>query len=217
MQKTTPHTGERIATLITLLVLARHGKAPKTSPDQQDEDRTLSELGIAQAKKLRAKLEGMTFDTVLSSPLVRARDTVAIAIENKNSIVLIDELTCPTDGIHPVDTMFNELGYRPLQDYFDHQHGDHLKAWGITALEKVLDTIEGKPGQKVLIVGHAVLQNALAWALCEALRNTVENDAAMEIIMETPLGEGEAFALKTYVKLVGGDSGEIHCEHIKQD
>ena len=212
MTKTIPPRGERIAALITTLVLARHGKAPKTSPDQRDEDRVLNELGTTQANKLAAKIGHIQFDRVLSSPLKRAVDTTEIATGQKCTVTIIPELTCPTDGVHPIDKMFNELGYKPMSDYFAHPLGGHLKVWGRVALEKVLDALGDKPNQTVLVGGHAVLQNALGWAFCAEL---VEADVAiapdaMDCVLATSLGECEAFSLSLC-------EGVVSCEHIKLD
>ncbi len=212
-------TGERILALVKTIVLARHGKAPKTFPDQRDEARILNDLGVTQAKKLGEKIADLTFDAVVSSPLTRACETLKIATEGKYQIVLFSELTCPTDGVHPIDIMFNELGYATLYDYFAHELGDHLKAWGRTALDAILNHLGNKPDQVVLVGGHAVLQNALGWAFCEALHRdtSVAGDVATEFILETSLGECEGFFLKPCVMLAEGDDGEVICEYIKLD
>lgn len=205
--------------LITTLILVRHGKAPKTSPEQRDWDRALSEIGTEQSKKLGVKIAGIKFDHVVCSPLPRAVQTIEIATDYRYTITIIGSLACPTDGVHPIDRMFNQLGYKPLSDYFAHELGDHLKIWGRTALERVLDALGEKPNQIVLVGGHAVLQNALGWALCEAVHKdtSIAGDVATEFILETSLGECEAFFLKPRVTLCSGDGGEVFCEHIKLD
>lgn len=215
MKQISPTTGERIIALIITLVLARHGKAPKISPTQKDEDRTLNELGFEQAKKLAAKIGDTEFDSVLCSPLLRAHETIMIAVNSRTKIKTVPELTCPTDGVHPIDRMFNQLGYKPLSDYFAHELGDHLKTWGRTALEKVLDALGEKPSQTVLVGGHAILQNALGWAICEALTEAkADAEKARAMVLTVSLGEGEAFKL---TPPIAPSEGEATCEHIKLD
>lgn len=63
------------------LVLTRHGLTPRSQPEQhlgQRIDVELSEEGRAQARALGARLRGVTFDRIVSSPLARARETAAI-------------------------------------------------------------------------------------------------------------------------------------------
>jgi len=58
------------------LVLVRHAEA---APGDPDELRTLTQVGHEQARRLgeRLRAEGVAPDAVLSSPLLRARETAA--------------------------------------------------------------------------------------------------------------------------------------------
>jgi phosphohistidine phosphatase len=64
------------------LWLLRHGDAEPHGA-RSDPDRRLTERGEAQARAAGAALEalGIAFDTVLTSPRVRARDTARLAVE----------------------------------------------------------------------------------------------------------------------------------------
>lgn len=65
------------------LVLTRHGPTTRSQPEQhlgQRLDVPLSEAGRAAARDLEARLTGVAFDRVISSPLVRARETADIAL-----------------------------------------------------------------------------------------------------------------------------------------
>ena len=64
-----------------ILVLTRHGLTDRSIPEQhlgQRLDVPLNEAGRAQAKALATRLEGVDFDRVISSPLIRARETAVI-------------------------------------------------------------------------------------------------------------------------------------------
>ncbi len=63
------------------LVLTRHGLTPRSHPEQhlgQRIDIALSDEGREQAQALGARLEKVPFDRIISSPLVRARETAEI-------------------------------------------------------------------------------------------------------------------------------------------
>ena len=63
------------------IVLTRHGHTDRSEPDQylgQTIDLPLSDQGRAEAGRLRARLEGVAFDRVISSPLLRAKETAHI-------------------------------------------------------------------------------------------------------------------------------------------
>ncbi|PIQ91753.1 MAG: hypothetical protein COV70_02030 [Parcubacteria group bacterium CG11_big_fil_rev_8_21_14_0_20_39_22] len=64
MTKTQNSLGERILALISSITLVRHANAPKLTPDQKDENRQLSEIGINQAKKLCDKLDPFGYEIV---------------------------------------------------------------------------------------------------------------------------------------------------------
>lgn len=64
------------------LLLLRHGIAEERSPDLADEQRALTERGRARSRAVLERLValGLTADRLLSSPLVRARQTAEIAV-----------------------------------------------------------------------------------------------------------------------------------------
>jgi broad specificity phosphatase PhoE len=63
------------------LVLTRHGLTDRSLPEQhlgQRIDIPLNDDGRAQAAALEKRLAGVTFDRIITSPLVRARETAEI-------------------------------------------------------------------------------------------------------------------------------------------
>jgi broad specificity phosphatase PhoE len=63
------------------LVLTRHGLTPRSVPEQhlgQRIDVELSDAGRAQALALAARVRGIAFERVFTSPLIRARETARI-------------------------------------------------------------------------------------------------------------------------------------------
>ena len=57
------------------LYVVRHAKAEKGEPDEL---RPLAPKGREQARQLRDELRAVQFDTVISSPLLRARETAEL-------------------------------------------------------------------------------------------------------------------------------------------
>lgn len=75
------------------LVLVRHGETEWSATGRHtgSTDVPLTETGRAQAAALREALEGWRFDTVLVSPLARARDTAAL-LARPEPIEVVDDL-----------------------------------------------------------------------------------------------------------------------------
>lgn len=76
------------------ILLARHGETPWNAEGryQGQEDIALSELGIAQATALGARLKELRIDRAIASPLSRARRTAELALgESRASKLMFDE------------------------------------------------------------------------------------------------------------------------------
>lgn len=187
-------TGQRFVSLVKTIVLVRHAKAPKMFPDQKDEDRMVNQTGHDQAKALGLVLKMFEFDIVLSSPLKRVQQTISIATDGRYLVTEVPELNCPPKS-SPVDIMFAELGYEPMSRYFEHPLGEHLKDYGRNAFAAVMRHLPESPPLAVLVGGHAVLQNALGWAICEALESRFSVREPLEMVLNTSLGDGEAFRI----------------------
>lgn len=69
------------------LYLIRHGIAEDKELNIKDEERSLTKEGRQKTEKVAQKLVklGLSFDLILTSPLVRARQTAEILIEEKLS------------------------------------------------------------------------------------------------------------------------------------
>ena len=81
------------------LVLTRHGLTDRSTPEQhlgQRIDAPLNEAGRRQAEALAARLATVDFDRVISSPLVRARETA--------------EIVAPAEGVETDDRLM-EMDY----------------------------------------------------------------------------------------------------------
>ncbi|MCW5315743.1 phosphohistidine phosphatase SixA [Nostoc sp. KVJ3] len=82
------------------LYLIRHGIAEEQGLGIKDEERSLTKEGRQKTEKVAQKLVklGLNFDLILTSPLVRARQTAEILIEEKLSPKLEESSHLAPDG-----------------------------------------------------------------------------------------------------------------------
>ncbi|MEH2292383.1 phosphohistidine phosphatase SixA [Nostoc sp.] len=82
------------------LYLIRHGIAEDKGLDIKDEERSLTKEGREKTEKVAQKLVklGLSFDLILTSPLVRARQTAEILIAKKLSSQLEESSHLAPDG-----------------------------------------------------------------------------------------------------------------------
>ncbi|MEH1765425.1 phosphohistidine phosphatase SixA [Nostoc sp.] len=82
------------------LYLIRHGIAEDQGLGIKDEDRSLTKEGRQKTEKVAQKLVklGLSFDLILTSPLVRARQTAEILIAEKLSSQLEESSHLAPDG-----------------------------------------------------------------------------------------------------------------------
>jgi len=90
-----------------MLYVLRHGVAEEVGPEGTDGSRRLTPGG---RRKLRAGAAGMralgvTFDAILTSPLVRAAETAVIVAEAQGSQAAPRELSALEPGVPPVETV----------------------------------------------------------------------------------------------------------------
>jgi phosphohistidine phosphatase SixA len=92
------------------LFLVRHAKAAPGEPGEPDELRPLTKSGQAAARDLGARLAGEHLDAVVSSPLLRARET-AEAIARASDVELeLDERLEPGTNLDAVRAVVEGRG-----------------------------------------------------------------------------------------------------------
>jgi phosphohistidine phosphatase len=82
------------------LYLIRHGIAVERLVDTKDEERTLSPIGCQKTSLVAQRLEelGLRFDLILTSPLVRSRQTAEILLSSGLSSQLEESTFLAPDG-----------------------------------------------------------------------------------------------------------------------
>lgn len=83
------------------LFFIRHGIAEERSPNQRDEIRKLTDVGIVKTKQVAEKLNilNLRFDLILTSPLVRAKETAEILLQAQLSPQIIETPLLAPEGI----------------------------------------------------------------------------------------------------------------------
>lgn len=139
----------------------RHGNAEEFEDDFK---RKLTLLGMRQAMDRKLDLE-KEFDIVISSPAPRAFQTASIiAGTGISNVILCKELYSPASisDDEAMDKLFEELDDSPLRQYLE-RDVELFNRYGRYAHDAIWNKIANNHEiEDVLIVGHAVLLNAVA-------------------------------------------------------
>jgi broad specificity phosphatase PhoE len=201
---------------VLTVVLTRHGSTPRSDPEQhlgQGIDIGLSAEGEAAANALAARLEGVAFDRIISSPLRRAVETAEIlaagpAVETDARLAEMDY--GEWEGLTYAQIEARDLERRrrweadPAAEHCPGgESGDEVAARGRSLLADAVERAgsgahRADAAGRILVVAHATLNRIL---LCVALgvpvrdfRRRFQQDPANLTILRYP-GNVEAGAL----------------------
>ncbi len=160
------------------LYLVRHGQTDlnKNHIIQGITNTKLNDTGISQAKNLQKEIDKLNIDLVISSPLVRTKETASIILNNKNISVIYDDRI--------IERYAGDLEGKSDELY------DHIKVWNYKLntdlnanIEKMqdllkrtklfLEDIKNKyPNKNILIVSHEATIRALHYNIVGYNKNT---------------------------------------------
>ncbi|MDJ0843812.1 phosphohistidine phosphatase SixA [Crocosphaera sp.] len=123
---------------MTQLYLIRHGIAVERDNIIKDEARPLTELGQEKTRKVAQRLKQIkiSFDIILTSPLLRARQTATI-LENAGLTQTLEEFTplSPGGSLHPwLDWWLNSHYHHDESNIALVGHQPDLGDWAETLL-----------------------------------------------------------------------------------
>lgn len=129
------------------LYLIRHGIAEEAAPNQQDEERQLTQEGRRKTRKVAKQLYklGLRFDLILTSPLIRARQTAEL-LEKVGLSTEIEELA----ALSPEGEIQNWLSWLETPQHSDLArlalvgHQPNLGDWAETL-------VWGKPNNGIVL------------------------------------------------------------------
>ena len=144
--------------------IVRHGEvATNALKIFNTETEDLNEKGIEQAKELREKIQDISFDIMISSPLVRARHTAEI-INSKNIPIQTDERLRERN---PESLAGQPYTVTDREDYWNY---DSTVTYGTNErvqpffkrVHDFLDELKTKEYHSVLIVAHSGVSKAFS-------------------------------------------------------
>ena len=154
-------------------VFLRHGESIGNAESrwQGQSDYALTDKGRRQASALaeRWKSEGVKFDLVIASPLVRAKETAEIITSALNAKLEIDPILLERDIGEMEGLTADEVRKRPQPPYitpYDSIGGEGEGDWALflRAGQALHDLVRRSPGS-YLIVSHGGLLNQLMNAI----------------------------------------------------
>jgi broad specificity phosphatase PhoE len=145
------------------LWLARHGETEwsRTGQHTGTTDLPLTENGRDEARRLGENLRGEAFDLVLTSPLVRARDTCRLAGFGERAVVTPDLVEWNYGEYEGITT---EAIRERVPDWTVFTHGcpgGEVAAQVGERVDRVIETVRGIGGGRALAFAHGHLLRVL--------------------------------------------------------
>lgn len=165
------------------LVFVRHGQSEKNIlriKSSAKDKYPLTDKGKAQAKEVAQKLSKYdSFDIVISSPVLRARQTAEIISEQLHLPVIFDDLISEYDYGNWNDLTEEEMlerhedyseykkHERGTQEHFDFKlGGTESRSDVVVRVRKFLEKIKQEyPGKNLIIVSHGGINGAIEMIL----------------------------------------------------
>ena len=148
--------------------ITRHGQTDynKARIMQGRHDIPLNDTGISQAKRARALIDGMKFDAVYSSPLIRAVKTAAILGDIDEKDVIRDERIIETNFGKYEARSYYKMGpamtlYWTLPEVFSAPEGVETVEEMARRASDFMREIEASDYKNVLVVCHGGIIRAL--------------------------------------------------------
>ena len=154
-----------------MLYAARHGQTQWNLEDKVcgRTDLPLTEAGLEQAQLLAQRTKGLKIDMIISSPMLRARQTAAPAAEKYGIPVKVDDRLIEQDyGIYEGISRFDE-GFLSNKRHFAFRYpgGESMMDVAHRVYSLLEEIKENYAGQNVLLVCHG--------GVCRVIRTYFED------------------------------------------
>ena len=163
------------------LFVVRHGETVRNIVGlvQGKTESMLTEYGKEQARQVKEKLQGQTFDLVFSSPLSRAYQTAEIIIDGKLPITIDERLNERDYGDFEGITReeFDYIGYWNFDNNLHDNHGESVQVLCMRVDDFLRDIKEKYPDKNILIVTHSGVARAIHYCI-----TGIPDDGDMSII-----------------------------------
>lgn len=155
----------------------RHSKAAAAERNQNDFDRVLSAEGIGLAKNLQVPI---TYDIIISSSAPRVLETMTYVTGKKPEKVIIMQELYDVNTAENIEEMYEAHGDYALPYLGDERAADLHERLKLAA-KKVAEIVDNNGSKNILIFGHAVLLNYLAYYM-------FGNEAALNVVVQPATG-----------------------------
>jgi broad specificity phosphatase PhoE len=164
---------------VLTVLLTRHGHTDRSEPEQYLGQRVVAQLsdrGRADAERLAERLQGVTLDRVLSSPLSRAVDTAnilaaGVPVETDDRLAELDYGAWEGLTVEEIHRRFPGEMVEYEADPATHHFGGGESGADVAArlsgvVDDLLDWSEGEAGDRTcVLVGHSSV-NRILLAFC---------------------------------------------------
>lgn len=140
-------------------------------------DIPLNDDGIAQAHAAATRLQGVAFDRVVTSPLIRALKTAEIISSARDKPLAVDDgiIECDfgsLEGLSIAETM-KTRGLKTVEDLVSilPPNGEPWPSISVRALRCVGEWLHRHPQATILFVCHDAVMQAMSEALCSRWLN----------------------------------------------
>lgn len=165
------YTGGMSSKLEKTVYFVRHGQSvDNASPVFQSVASPLSEKGMEQAKAIAERLSTISFETLIASPVQRAKETAGIIVEKTNKDIVFSDLFVERikpdeiDGKPWTDEEANKIWrawekslYAPGKHVSNGENYDET----ITRVDKALAFLENRSESTLAIVTHGYFLRAI--------------------------------------------------------
>lgn len=142
--------------------IVRHGEVPHNALKQYNTtDEDLTKLGIKQAESIKEKIKDMTFDIVISSPLMRAKHTANIIVDQ--NIIYDDRLkerSCGNLSGKPLKAT-NREEYWNYYSTIQYGTSENIQLF-FNRVYDFLNELKANNYKNVLIVAHSGISKAFS-------------------------------------------------------
>ncbi len=143
----------------TKIYVTRHGQTDWNvlKKAQGRCDIELNQLGIQQAKENKSKLENENIDLIISSPLLRAKQTATIINEGINAPIIYDDRILERDFGEFEGVPTYEFDFNLFWDYYEnktYERAENVQNFFDRIYNFLEDIIKENVDKNILIVGH---------------------------------------------------------------
>ena len=141
--------------------IVRHGQVPHNALHQYNTtDEDLTDYGVSQAEELREKIKDIHFDIIISSPLIRAKHTAEIIVNNREIFYddKIKERSCGSLSGQPLEVT-NREEYWNYYTTIQYGTSENIQEF-FKRVYNFLDELKTKDYKSVLIVAHSGVSKA---------------------------------------------------------